>query len=321
MSSFSLLYTQKDGTHKLRGVTHGDTAANDTDTTQLATTEFVKRAVSANSVSLESPALTGTPTAPTATQGTNSTQVATTEYVEAGIDTLSTQIDQKLLPIVGNKTPKIDARSLHNGNVTVQLANGTAVAISADGILWGRRFFNYIITNTLVIMKNRTHPDHNMIGFSDGNRGSTDSGNSHWWPSGYVIYQFRQSYAMRYNAFYMFLWVNISNLNWDFGIYASNDRAVWTELKTLNFSMSEYTNGATSSTQTLGGTSITFPGRTTSDSGATGTPVNSVRRYTFANDNYYQFYMIKWIGVGSGVELPVSYEQASPNNQHEWEWG
>ena len=37
---------------------------------------------------LESPALTGTPTAPTATAGDNSTQVATTEYVETAVSNL-----------------------------------------------------------------------------------------------------------------------------------------------------------------------------------------------------------------------------------------
>ena len=34
---------------------------------------------------LESPALTGTPTAPTATKGTDTTQIATTAFVQTGL--------------------------------------------------------------------------------------------------------------------------------------------------------------------------------------------------------------------------------------------
>lgn len=41
---------------------------------------------------LASPALTGTPTAPTATAGTNSTQIATTAFVKAAIDNLETGV-------------------------------------------------------------------------------------------------------------------------------------------------------------------------------------------------------------------------------------
>lgn len=37
---------------------------------------------------IESPSLTGTPTAPTAAQGTNNTQIATTAYVRAAISAL-----------------------------------------------------------------------------------------------------------------------------------------------------------------------------------------------------------------------------------------
>ena len=74
------------------GVPTAPTAPLGTNTTQLATTEFVARALEpANSgvdsrAPIDSPALTGMPTAPTALPGTNTTQIATTEFVTTGLD-------------------------------------------------------------------------------------------------------------------------------------------------------------------------------------------------------------------------------------------
>lgn len=85
------------------GTPTAPTAAGGTNTTQIATTAFVKTAIDAvlNGVSsafdtlaeiatelglkapLASPALTGTPTAPTASANNNSTQIATTAYVDS----------------------------------------------------------------------------------------------------------------------------------------------------------------------------------------------------------------------------------------------
>lgn len=62
------------------GVPTGPTAADGTNTTQLATTAFVQNAKPGF---LANAALTGTPTAPTAAAGTNTTQVATTAFVQA----------------------------------------------------------------------------------------------------------------------------------------------------------------------------------------------------------------------------------------------
>ncbi len=103
----------------LTGTPLAPTAANGTNTTQLATTAFVQSAIGllinsapgaldtlnelatalgndpnfattiTNALALKaplaSPALTGTPTAPTAATGTNSTQIATTAFVAAAI--------------------------------------------------------------------------------------------------------------------------------------------------------------------------------------------------------------------------------------------
>ena len=65
------------------GVPKADTAEAGTNTTQLATTAFVKAADDALKVDT---GLTGVPTAPTAPTGTNTTQLATTAFVENAID-------------------------------------------------------------------------------------------------------------------------------------------------------------------------------------------------------------------------------------------
>lgn len=95
----------------LTGTPTAPTAAADTTSTQIATTAFVTGQASSASpamngaaavgtsvkyaradhvhpsdtskANLNSPALTGTPTAPTASAGTNSTQIATTAYVKS----------------------------------------------------------------------------------------------------------------------------------------------------------------------------------------------------------------------------------------------
>jgi len=73
------------------GIPKADTAETGTNTTQLATTAFVKSQDYATNTGLglkantASPVLTGVPTAPTAAANTNSTQLATTEFVASGL--------------------------------------------------------------------------------------------------------------------------------------------------------------------------------------------------------------------------------------------
>jgi len=69
---------------ELTGTPTAPTAGTSTDTTQIATTAYVK-ANTADKAGLSSPPLTGTPTAPTAVVGTNTTQLATTAFVAAEI--------------------------------------------------------------------------------------------------------------------------------------------------------------------------------------------------------------------------------------------
>lgn len=79
------------------GTPEAPTAATDTSTTQIATTQFVinqgylKSSTAASTyATLSSPSLTGTPTAPTASLGTDTNQIATTAYVQNELDNFVT---------------------------------------------------------------------------------------------------------------------------------------------------------------------------------------------------------------------------------------
>ena len=70
------------------GTPAAPTAAQGTNTTQIATTAFVNAEIAADTAAkapLASPTFTGVPAAPTASQGTNTTQLATTAFVNAEI--------------------------------------------------------------------------------------------------------------------------------------------------------------------------------------------------------------------------------------------
>ena len=70
----------------LTGAPTAPTAAEGTDTTQIATTAYVLAEIARDNLTdLSSPAFTGTPTAPTASAGTDTTQIATTAFVNAAI--------------------------------------------------------------------------------------------------------------------------------------------------------------------------------------------------------------------------------------------
>jgi hypothetical protein len=68
----------------LSGTPTAPTASAGTSTTQIATTAFVDNTYAP----IASPTLTGTPLAPTATAGTNTTQIATTAFVTTAIDAI-----------------------------------------------------------------------------------------------------------------------------------------------------------------------------------------------------------------------------------------
>lgn len=98
------------------------TAAAGTNTTQIATTAFVKTADDNSKVS---PAFTGTPTAPTATAGTATTQIATTAFVNTAV---TTAVDDAKVSPAFTGTPTAPTASV--GTNTTQLA--TTAFVNAE---------------------------------------------------------------------------------------------------------------------------------------------------------------------------------------------
>lgn len=92
-----------------------------------------------------SPALTGIPTAPTAASGTNTTQIATTAFVKDAVDTLGTAKADKTTTITAgagltgggdlsaNRTISIASTSMGYGTRTVSTSDPSA---GSDGDIW-----------------------------------------------------------------------------------------------------------------------------------------------------------------------------------------
>jgi hypothetical protein len=230
--------------------------------------------------------------------------------------------------------PKVDARSQSGSNLTLQNTNGTTSTISADGILWGWRGYTQIIENTLYCHRDVEWLDPNGISWHNGVRYNESIGVPYMlWAGGSIIYSWLNGYQYRFNAIYFIRWYN-TRFNWDFGVYGSNDKQAWTQLGTFNMnSTANFTDGKSSSTQTLGGTSITFPARTSNDAGIymslgygsqSGNKLgNHIERFTFANNDYYRFYMLKHIGPSNGLTLGASMNMPDGviNSMNEIEWG
>lgn len=83
----------------------------------------------ASKADTNSPALTGTPTAPTAGTGTNSTQVATTAFVQTALGTvdLSTKAD------LTSATQNVTVNSVIMGNWRFEDNGGTVLNIKYNG--------------------------------------------------------------------------------------------------------------------------------------------------------------------------------------------
>tara|TARA_Y100000004_G_scaffold18521_1_gene19090 strand:+ start:4502 stop:5335 length:834 start_codon:yes stop_codon:yes gene_type:complete len=107
----------------LTGTPAAPTAAEGTNTTQIATTAFVNTEI-ASKADLASPTLTGTPAAPTASQGTNTTQIATTAFV-------STEIASKADLASPTFTGTPAAPTASAGTNTTQVA--TTAYVQAEG--------------------------------------------------------------------------------------------------------------------------------------------------------------------------------------------
>ncbi|EKO7549552.1 tail fiber protein, partial [Salmonella enterica] len=83
-------YTAQDATTTQKGIVQLSSETNSDSETMAATPKAVKsvKDLADTKAPIESPSLTGTPSAPTAAQGTNSTQIANTAFVKAAITAL-----------------------------------------------------------------------------------------------------------------------------------------------------------------------------------------------------------------------------------------
>lgn len=165
------------GATTLTGGGTSTTVATADNSTNIATTAFVKAQAYAT---LASPALTGTPTAPTAAIGTNTTQLATTAYVNAEISndallkaggtmtgaiTLSGDPTTDLHAVprqwVESRASKESCRVATTADLTVTATSttltnaGTLAALSIDGLA--------LSVNDRVLVKNQTATAQNGI--------------------------------------------------------------------------------------------------------------------------------------------------------------
>lgn len=157
----------------LTGTPTAPTAASGTNTTQIATTAFVKAAVDAKSVpsassttpkangtaavgtetaysrgdhvhptdttraALASPTFTGTPKAPTATAGTNTTQIATTAFVKTAVDNATSSMVTISIPTSAwsDRTATVTCTGVTStSNIIVTSDPSTMEAATAAGV-------------------------------------------------------------------------------------------------------------------------------------------------------------------------------------------
>ena len=130
------------------GTPTAPTAAQGTNTTQIATTAFVNAEIAADTAAkapLADPTFTGVPAAPTASAGTNTTQIATTAFVNAEIAAdLTTAIGSTVQPF-SSATAKTDtgqtfvptqtftAATVHNGGIDSNGNVDVAGSFNIDG--------------------------------------------------------------------------------------------------------------------------------------------------------------------------------------------
>jgi len=180
----------------LTGTPTAPTASSATNTTQIATTAYVKAQAYAT---LASPTFTGTPSAPTASTATNTTQVATTAYVKSNLasyaplasptltgspqaPTQSTGLDSNAIATTAFVKKNIRRPvSTFSGSFTNMGAFEENVAYHSTGdaqhliTLWYSGYFN---VNGSVIMFKQS--DNTQMDFNDGT-GYTKPPNGNRW--------------------------------------------------------------------------------------------------------------------------------------------
>jgi len=127
------------------GVPTAPTPAAGTNTTQLATTAFVREALPdlTTYAPINSPILTGTPRAPTAGAGTNTTQIATTAFVQGSIPNLTpyalinspnfTGVPTAPTPAAGTNNIQIATTAFVKNTVRERLTDNLQMYVSTTG--------------------------------------------------------------------------------------------------------------------------------------------------------------------------------------------
>jgi hypothetical protein len=131
------------------GVPTAPTALATTNTTQIATTEYVKNVVYPLAP-LASPALTGVPTAPTAASGTNTTQLATTAFVTTAIGSgaavFGALTDQKANRVIGTTYTNSGGTARYITVVLIAPAGDPSAYVSSAAITVGTITINGTFT-------------------------------------------------------------------------------------------------------------------------------------------------------------------------------
>lgn len=111
------------------GTPTAPTAASGTNTTQIATTAYVY-----NSPTINSPVFTGTPTAPTATEGTSTTQLATTAFVTAAASAVLVDSSVTTSKLAANAvTPAKVSADTYAINISGNAATASSATIANNG--------------------------------------------------------------------------------------------------------------------------------------------------------------------------------------------
>ena len=154
----------------LTGTPLAPTAAAATNTTQIATTAFVK---SLGYAPLDAPAFTGVPTAPTAAVGVNSTQIATTAFVKS----------LAYAPIAAPTfTGKVITAAPVTGSAGFNMPHGTAPTTLANGDVWTTTAGLYARINGATIGPYATAVAVAAVSISDTAPGAPVNGQL-WWSS------------------------------------------------------------------------------------------------------------------------------------------
>ena len=124
----------EDASTTQKGLVQLSSETNSDSETMAATPKAVKsvKDLADTKAPIESPSLTGTPTAPTAAQGTNSTQIATTAYVRAAISAL-----------VGSSPEALDTLN----ELAAALGNDPNFATTMTNALAGKQPLDNTLTN------------------------------------------------------------------------------------------------------------------------------------------------------------------------------